>query len=157
MSMDTQRTDGGQMPTATIRLSSEQFLAGLLASLALRSWDRISIRGDRFDRASAAAFEELERLGDNYHVRPRFYIVPHPTYGDSTVMRDAIARLAQWDLLSLDNPEYQDLRLKISPSYAEQVFDRLGLDRALFRALADRFVEEYEGANAGEPAHPNGD
>src|SRR4051812_32704529 len=129
------------MDTATNKLSSEQFLAGLLASLALRRWDRVSIRGDRFDRASAAAFEELERIGDEYHVRPRFYIVPHPTYGDSTVMRDAVARLAQWDLLSLDNPEYQDLRLKMSPSYAEQVFERLGLDRSLFRVLTDRFVE----------------
>lgn len=140
------------MNVTTTRMSSEQFLAGLLASLALRSWERISIRGDRFDRASAAAFEELERRGDDFNVRPRFRIVPHPTYGDSTVVRDAVARLAQWDLLSLDNPEYQDLRLKISPTYALQVFDRLGLDQTLFSALADRFVEAYEGADAEDQA-----
>jgi hypothetical protein len=140
------------MEQVATRLSSEQFLAGLLASLALRQWDRISIRGDRFDRASAAAFEELERLRDDYQVRPRFRIVPHPTYGDSTVVRDAVAKLAQWDLLSLDNPEYQDLRLKISATFAPQIFARLGLNENLFNLLADRFVAAYEGAEEETPA-----
>src|SRR4051794_27728527 len=102
-------TLGGRLMTnAVARLSSEEFLAGILASLALRNWDRISIRSGRFDRASAAAFAELERVADQFRVRPRFYVVPDGSYADSTVMRDAIARLAQWDLVSLDNPEFQD-------------------------------------------------
>ena len=133
------------MASTATRLSSEQFLAGIFAALALRHWDRISIRGGRFDRASAAAFEELERIASDYDVRPRFYVVSDTTYADSTVMRDAVARLAQWDLVSLDNPEYQDLRLKMSPSYADTVLTRLGLNRDLFNSLADQFVEAYEG------------
>jgi hypothetical protein len=136
---------GKQMTSTATRLTSEQFLAGIFAALALRHWDRISIRGGRFDRASAAAFVELERIAADYDVRPRFYVVSDTTYADSTVMRDAIARLAQWDLVSLDNPEFQDLRLKISPTYADTVLSKLGLNKDMFNSLADQFVAAYEG------------
>lgn len=129
-------------------LTSEQFLAGILAVLAQRDWSGISMRGDRFDRASAAAYSCLEDIADSYGVKPRFYVVQDPAYGESPVIRDAITHLAQWDIVSLDNPEYQDVRLKMSPGYAQAVLSRLDLNPDLFAKLADTFVSTYEGQPA---------
>jgi hypothetical protein len=131
------------------RLTSEDFLTGLLAELAMRNWETISIRGDRFDRASAAAFECLTELAHDHGLDLRFQVLPDPRYGDSGVLRDAVAKLAQWDLLSLDNPEYQDIRLKISSAFADTLFDQLHLDRTVFKKLADRFEVEYYGTSVG--------
>jgi hypothetical protein len=126
------------------RLSSEDFMAGLLAALAKRKWGTLSIRGDRFDRASAQAYRRLREVAPERGIELRFYVKPHPNYGDSTTVRDAIARLAMWDLVSLDNPEYQDVRLKITPDFADSIFRRLSLDPELFDQLASTFVQAYE-------------
>lgn len=129
-------------------ITSEDFLAGLLAALALRDWETLSIRGTRFDAASAAAYEQLRKRAADKKLELDFYVRPDAIYGDSTVVRDALARLAQWDLISLDNPEYQVVRLKMSPRFATTMFGRLRLDQGLFEEVADRFVRVYEqGAN----------
>ena len=128
------------------KLSSEDFLAGLFATLAERDWETVSIQGNRFDRASAAAFARLEELAPAKGIEPRFYVMLHPDYGDSTVLRDAVAHLAQWDLIGLDNPEYHTVRLKISRQRAERLFRRFGLDKDLFSDLTDRFVAVYQAA-----------
>jgi hypothetical protein len=131
------------------RVTAEDFLAALLATLAKRGWAQaISIRGDRFDAAAADAFDVLRSTGQQLGLDVRFFVMPHPRYGESTVMRDAIARLAQWDLLSLDNPEYQVIRLKISPEYADQLLTRLALPPSLLAGMADAFVRSYEGSSA---------
>jgi hypothetical protein len=129
-------------------ISSEDFLTGLLAALAQREWETLSIRGDRFDQASAAAFEKLEELAPARGLEVLFYVKPHPTYGDSTVMRDAMTRLAQWDLVSFDNPEFRTVRLKITRHYADRIFKDFGLEPALFKMLADRFESVYLGRSA---------
>lgn len=133
------------------KLSSEDFLAGLLAALAKRHLGVLSIRGDRFDRASEAAYLELRSLAPENDIELRFFVKPHSKYGDSTVIRDAVARLAMWDMVSLDNPEYQDVRLKITPTYAETIFERLRVDPAIFDRIATTFVRAYD-QPAGESA-----
>jgi hypothetical protein len=130
------------------RLSSEDFMTGLLAALAKRQLQRLTLRGDRFDRASAQAFHRLQELAPANGIELRFYVKPHRAYGDSTVVRDAIARLAMWDVVSLDNPEYQDIRLKISREFADTIFERLHLNPDVFDQVARSFVEAYEGKAA---------
>ena len=131
------------------RVTAEDFLAALLATLAKRGWaEAISIRGDRFDAAATEAFDALRSASQRFDLDVRFFVKPHPKYGESTVMRDAIARLAQWDLLSLDNPEYQVIRLKISSEYADQLLSRLALPAEVLSRIADAFVRSYEGARA---------
>jgi hypothetical protein len=132
----------------TKKLTSEDFLTGLLAELAHRNWKTISIRGDRFDRASAAAYDCLQKIAEDNDLDLRFQVLPDPRYGDSGTLRDAVARLAQWDLVSLDNPEYQDIRLKISRSFADTLFEQLKLDREVYRKVADQFESAYYGATA---------
>ena len=134
-----------------VRLSANEFFTGLLAGLAHTGTRRISIRGDSFDLAVEAVARELvEKHGDE--VELGFRVKPHYIHGDSAVVRDAIASAAQADLISLDNPEYQDIRLKIGPETADLILDELPVDRRIFLELADLFLLAYDRARPEEAA-----
>lgn len=133
----------------SVRLSADDFFAGLFAGLAYRGKRRISVRGSRFDEAVAEVVSDLEaRYGDEINLR--FRVRPHYIHGGSTTVRDAIAAATQADLISLDNPEYQDIRFKIGPSMAERILSSLPLEKDVFLEVADDFLRSYEqpGASA---------
>lgn len=129
------------------RLNADDFITGLFAGLALAGQTTLSIRGDRFDRIMHGVFDELVERSSDADVDVRFRIRPHPVHGDSMTLRDAISAAAQRDLISLDNPEYQDIRFKFGPSDAAQILDRLPGGSELFNPLANSFLEAYYGAS----------
>lgn len=136
-----------------VRLTADDFFTGLFAGLASIGTRRLSIRGDRFDRAAGViATELIERHGDS--VELGFRVQPHYIHGDSAVARNAIAAAAQADLISLDNPEYQDIRFKISPHTAELILNELPLERAIFVELAEAFLLAYDRVATVQPAEP---
>lgn len=126
-----------------VRISADDFFTGLLAAIAYRGRRRISIRGERFDAIIASVVQELlERHGDQVDLR--FRVRPHYIHGESTTVRDAIAAATQADLISLDNPEYQDIRLKIAPATADDILEDMPVDKDVFLELADSFLSAYE-------------
>ncbi len=129
------------------RLSFDSFFTGLIAALVYRGRRAVSIRGDRFDRTIADVVAHLrEQYGDEVDLR--FRVRPHYVHGYSTTVRDAIASATQADLISLDNPEYQDMRFKIDRDDAEDLLDRLPLGREAFLELADEFLRAYDQSKA---------
>jgi len=139
-------TAGGRERMAT-RLSFDSFFTGLIAALVYRGRRAVSIRGDRFDRTIADVVAHLrEQYGDEVDLR--FRVRPHYVHGYSTTVRDAIASATQADLISLDNPEYQDMRFKIDRDDAEDLLDRLPLGREAFLELADEFLRAYDQSKA---------
>jgi hypothetical protein len=132
------------------RVSADDFFTGLLAGIAYRGRRRISIRGERFDRVIASLVEELvKRHGDEVDLR--FRVRPHYIHGESTTVRDAIAAATQADLISLDNPEYQDIRLKIARTTAEEILEDLPLEKDVLLELTDWFLTAYDREVASEP------
>jgi hypothetical protein len=134
--------------TEPVRLTADEFFTGLFAALALRGRSTISIRGDRFDRLLADVFGELRDRAIDDNIDLRFRIRPHRIHGDSPTVRSAISAATQADLISLDNPEYQDIRFKIGPDDAEYFFTALPVSKELFLDLADKFLEEYDAPKA---------
>ena|SRR5690348_10250472 len=135
------------------RLSFDNFFIGLLAGLVYRGRRAVSIRGDEFDRTLARVVDDfVGRHGEEVDLRFRLH--PHYVHGYSTTVRDAIAAATQADLISLDNPEYQDMRFKIDRSDAEEILDDLPLGRSAYLELADSFLRVYGHASprAATPA-----
>jgi hypothetical protein len=131
------------------RVSADDFFAGLFAGIAYRGRKRISIRGDRFDHIVASVVDRLrEEHGDDVDLR--FRVRPHYIHGDSTTARDAIAAATQADLISLDNPEYQDIRFKIGPRAADDILSDMPLDKSIFLEVADNFLTAYERGDSSE-------
>lgn len=128
----------------TEHLTADDFFTGLFASLAIRHVGQLSLRRDVFDRASAGAFEEFQRLARERNVELGFRIRLHPTHGDSITVRDSLANAAQRDLVSFDNPEYQDIRLKIGVTEARAILSAMPGGLELFNGLADSFMDHYD-------------
>jgi hypothetical protein len=131
------------------RLSADDFFTGLLAAIAFRGRRRLSIRGERFDALVADLVKELvARHGDEVDLR--FRVRPHYIHGESTTVRDAIAAATQADLISLDNPEYQDMRFKIAPATADEILGDMPVGREVFLELADSFLDAYDRGESSE-------
>lgn len=124
-------------------ITVDDFITGLVAAFADRDVSSVSIRSPEFYRAIERVFSHLEREAAGEGLEVRFLVALDPVYEDSPVVRDAISGAVQRDLVSLDNPEYQDMRLKIGRDEAALFLERVPGTPELFRALADEFMADY--------------
>jgi len=124
-------------------LTADDFVTGLLAALACRGVRVISIRGEEFYQAMEHAYRALEAAAAERLVEPRFAVFLDPIHGDSPVVREAISTVVLRDLASLDNPEYQDLRLKMVEGQADLLLNTLPGGSALYEHIAEAFVMWY--------------
>jgi hypothetical protein len=126
-------------------LTENDFFLGLVSGLAIRGVRKISIRTDNFDPVLAAVFRRLEDQAEEFDIEPDFDIIPDPIHGDSQTVRDILASAAADGLISFDNPEYQDIEIKIGAHSGRVLLSRdLEPLSGLFEGLADLFLEEYE-------------
>ncbi|MBI2916756.1 MAG: hypothetical protein HYY01_02075 [Chloroflexi bacterium] len=132
------------MADPAARVTARDFFTGLFAALAFRGSGSISIRNDRLDRALAPVFEQFLRRAEAEDIEVDFRIRLHPIHRDSIIVRNAIYSAAQRDLISLDNPEYQDVRFKLTKEEADRVLSTLPGGKDLFLSVADSLVDSYE-------------
>ncbi len=125
------------------RMTADDFFAGLFAALARRGLTTFSIRVDQFDPVVKQVFDRLAERASKEGLNLRFRIKPHPVHHDSLTIQSALARAAQRDLISFDNPEYQDIRIKLASDEADRILDGLPGQINVYDALADEFVEAY--------------
>lgn len=118
----------------------DDFMTGLVATCAKRGLATLSLRGDRFFEAMAAGYDELVRSAVTSELDVRFVIVLDDLYGDSPVVREAVAGAVQRDLISLDNPEFQDLRIKFSPDVADRLLADLPGGREIYESITDAYM-----------------
>lgn len=126
------------------KITADDFFTGLLASLAQGPTHVWSLRGVRFDAAVASAFDAFSEMAPLSNLDVMFRIRTHKMHGDSVVVRDSLYSAAQRDLVSLDNPEYQTLRLKIGRFDGSQLLEQIPGGTHLFSRVADAFREAYE-------------
>jgi hypothetical protein len=124
-------------------ITENDFFAGLLAVLAERGTETVSLRDRHFDAAMAAAADWLREQAPNLDVQVDFRMTLHPLHGVSPTLQSCISSAVQDDIVSLDNPEYQDLRIKLNRDEAEKMLEWLPGDRSIYEGAADRFFEAY--------------
>lgn len=123
------------------RVTADNFVTGIFGVLAKRGYTKVSIRTDMLDEAMAKAFTRLAERAKASDLDLRFR-VNRDLYGTSPVIRTAISRAAQRDLISLDNPEYQDIRFTANARSLD--LDHLPGGSAMYKELADVFIASYE-------------
>jgi hypothetical protein len=135
---------GTEMGSTTTEMRADGFVAALLAGLALRDVEALSIRGTEFDSAAKRVFDILRyKHAPTYSIDLRFRVYLDKIYGDSPVIREALSQAAQSDLIALDDPEYQNLRIKLNCKEAELLAAQLPGGVVLAEALADEFLSDY--------------
>ncbi len=130
-----------EAPAATI--SIDDFMTGFLAGLAERQIKSVSLRGAFYEALREAFRGFREKATGNGH-EIDFTVNTHPVHGDSPMVRMAITQAVQRDLISLDNPIYLDMRLKISPLYADDYMQTLPGGPELYREMTQAFLNEFE-------------
>lgn len=125
-----------------VRITADDFFEGLFAALAQKGFLHISIRNEQFDKAVAPLFQKLQGIALDQGLDLRFRIRLHEFHDDSATVRDAIYSAAQRGLISLDNPEYQDIRLKIGREHASRMLARLPGGSSLFLMLASDLLKD---------------
>lgn len=121
------------------RITADDFFTGLMAALAVRNKNRFSLRGQVFYQAIETAYKRLRVLAPTYEAKVPFRIILDPIHRDSAQIRETLTRAAQRNLVSLDNPEFQDVRLKISAEEAQTVLAHLPGSPDLYSELAQEF------------------
>jgi hypothetical protein len=125
------------------RVTADDFFTGLFAALTLKGPPVISGRGRRLDKALALTFEEFRKLAAAENLDVQFRIRLHPFHQDSITVKNEICHAAQQNLISLDNPEYQEIRLKLTKDEAEEILATFPT-KELFLTTADKFLDSYE-------------
>jgi len=126
-----------------IKLTADDFFIGLFAALASTGLNYISIRDERFDKSMAEVFNKLEKIAPEKGLDIRFRVRLHAFHNDSIATRNAIYSAAQNGLISLDNPEYQDIRFRIRPGQADEILETIPGGKELFAKLAEEFLRQY--------------
>ncbi|WP_438354749.1 hypothetical protein [Microbacterium sp. CJ88] len=129
--------------STTTRITLNDFMTGFLAALAARHVSVVSIRDTEFYAAVVRTFNELERVADQRNLRLKFWLTQDATHGDAPEVREGITKAVQRDLVSLDNPTYTQMRLKITEADAQRYLNRVPGDADLYLSLADVFMDAY--------------
>lgn len=125
------------------RLTADELFTGLFYELAQREFTSFSIRTDQIDRSIKAVFDALVDRAEETELNIRFVVSPN-RFGESTTVRTALASAGLRGLISIDNPEFQHIRLQ--PDKLLQIIDidRLPGGEELYSQLADVFIAAYE-------------
>jgi hypothetical protein len=129
-------------------MEADDFVKGLFAALVLKGHSKISIRPEEFDQALAPVFSKLYSVAPEKDIDLHFRIKLHDFHGDSITARNAVYSTVQRGLVSLDNPEFQDITFKFNKERAEKILQRVPGGRQLFIDLSNEFLKEPEAAPA---------
>ena len=119
-------------------------ITGVMAALAKTGVVRLSARNNRIDRAFARLYGDLTEYADREKLSPRFRISLHPIHGVSEDVQQEIAAAAKRDLISLQNPEYTEIHIKISTEEAGLFLKHLPGSPTFYERLADLFLKLYK-------------
>jgi hypothetical protein len=126
------------------KMTAEQFFGGLFAALACKGWRAVATRGEVFQKAVASTFQKLMEQAPEKGIDPRFRIYLDPIHLDSPTIWDSVSKAAQRDLISLANPEFVDIEIKLSKNGAQSLLSAIPGGVGLFAELAEHFVAQYE-------------
>jgi hypothetical protein len=140
---------------ATQPLYLPDFITGILAALAVNRVPVLSLRRGKLDQAFARLNQDIKDAAKTAGLDLMFRIRLHPIHQDSTLLQQALYEAAQRDLVSLDNPEFQRVRLKRSPEEAQTYLAGLPGSREMYLRLAKRLMcyyreEDEEAASDGQ-------
>jgi len=123
-------------------------MTGVFAALAMRQVRSVPLQSGRFERAFAKLAGDVQHEATQANLLPRFRLKVHAVHGDSPAIHEAVYEAAKRDLVSLDNPEFQSITLKLSPEDATHFLEDLPGNPRMYERLAEKIVDYYDQAVA---------
>ena len=120
-------------------VTSDQFVAGIVAVLALKQRTHFWLTDTELDGRFELAFKDLVASEAAYGIRPNFSFYVDPYHGDSVCLRETLTAAKEKELVSFNNPTFRTFDVKLTPERAQRYLER----NPLPRELLDRMVEAH--------------
>lgn len=123
-------------------VTSDQFVAGIVAMLALKARTRFLLTDTELDKRFQGAFEDLLKVEEQYDLRPNFSFYVDPYNGDSVTLRDTLTAAKEKELIAYNNPTLRTFDVKLNEERAERYLDRSPFPREFLEAVVDAHFAE---------------
>jgi hypothetical protein len=120
-------------------VTSDQFVAGIVAVLALRNLRQFRLSDTELDGKFQEAFRELVAAEARYDVRPNFSFYVDPQHGDSVCLRETLTAAKEKELVAFNNPTLRTFDVKLSDERAHRYLDRGPLPREFLEQIVDTY------------------
>jgi hypothetical protein len=118
-------------------VTSDQFVAGLVAILAIKDRRRFWLTDTQLDERFQSAFSDLLDIEDNLGLRSNFSFHVDPYHGDSACLRDTLAAAKEKELVAFNNPTFRTFDIRLSAEDAEEYLIRNPLPRSILENMVD--------------------
>jgi hypothetical protein len=119
-------------------VTPDQFVAAIVAVLALKSRKHFRLSDTELDRKFQGAFADLLEAEDRYKLRPNFSFYVDPYHGDSVCLRDTLTAAKEKELIAYNNPTMRTFDVKLTSARAEQYLARSPLPREFLETIVDK-------------------
>lgn len=118
-------------------VTSDQFVAGIVAMLALKNRTHFWLTDTELDRKFERAYSDLLEAESNYDLRPNFSFYVDPYHGDSVCLRDTLTAAKEKELVSFNNPTFRTFDVKLTSQRAERYLERNPVPRELLEQMVE--------------------
>lgn len=119
-------------------LTSDQFVAGIVATLALKGLTHFQLTDTDIDRRFQNAYEDLIAAGGEFDVEPNFTFYVDAFHGDSVCLRETLLAAKEKELIALNNPTLRTFDVRLQEDRAESYLSRNPLPRSFLAGLVDK-------------------
>jgi hypothetical protein len=120
------------------RITSDEFVAGIVAMLALRDQRHFVMSDTELDGRFQKAFETLVDSQAEYGIQPSFSFYVDPYHGDSVCLRETLTAAREKELVTFNNPTLRTFDVKLSDARAERYLDRNPMPRRFFEQVVEQ-------------------
>lgn len=142
--LDRQDARNCKSPTP-MKITIADFFTGFFSALRLR-FERENPTfecGEHFNESLQAAFEKFVDTAAQNDLQPNFLIYLDPLHGDSSVIEEGLVGGIRRDLVSLDNPNFEKVRLVVTPAEAQENLESAPGGPPLYQKLVEDFLHQF--------------
>ena len=132
--------------TEAVRLvTSEEFVTDLVCQLKLNNVDHLRLSDTFEDKRFARAYQKLVAKQDQLGIAVDFSLETNPYHGDSSTLREALYSLRERRIVSINNPRFKTVEIKVDEDDANYYLDHSSIPRGFMAEI----VNEVFGIGAG--------
>lgn len=122
-------------------VTSDEFVIDLLSELSLRGVEELKLAETLEDTQFAEAFEALLNKRDDLGIAVDFSLATNPYHGDSSTLREALYALRERGVVTINNPRFKTVEIKLSKDDAEFYLSHSILGRPFVAGLVDAYFQ----------------
>lgn len=123
-------------------LTADQFVAGVIATLALKNRKQFVLKDSELDERFEHAFDELVAKEESFGIRTNFTFYTDPLHGDSVSLRETLLAAREKELISLNNPTFHTFTIGLDERRARIYLGKVPLPEQFLSEIVDKYFSD---------------